>query len=418
MSAGLSLLKKICVQGARAYLREVSVEHFTPEERPCYDYVVQHHRTYGGLPSLEALHDNGYNLTMVRDNETADYYRDRMRTRFVVTTARDSIQDFNQAVTQGNAETLRGIVENLNTTIRRTSVESSVMTIAEAIERVTANYEAARTSPGIQGITLGYDYLDDVTGGAQPGDVITLAARTGMGKSFFLNEMALRAWLQGHSILLVSMEMTCEQTTTRMISQYTGINADHIRRGTMSWFTRDRYYEATAAMIAAAPFTLVDGSFRLGIEDVDGLVQEFNPDIVYVDAAYLLTPIERRFTEKGWERQREMSKEMKRLALARNKPVVQTVQLNKDAVKKSGEDLDVGMIGGTDGIAQDSSTVILLSNGPSPCEHSTRDLIVAKNHEGRKTWMRTRFEFDPVSLAYLADKDAGEDQGAASGVFA
>lgn len=405
MSTGLSLIKKICQQQSRNAFRRLNPDHFILDERPAFDFVNNYVRTFGSLPTLEALTENGFQLHTVRDNEVADYYMQRMADRFVVLQARDVLQPLQQALMANDAATIVSIISSLASTVRTTITGGSVLHLAEVIDQVIEGYERARLSPGIQGITLGYDWLDELTGGVQPGDMVTMAARTGMGKSYYLNHMAMSAWLLGTSCLYVSMEMTALQMVTRFIGQYTGINPEHIRRGTLSHYTQERFYAQTAEMRNGAPFTIVDGSFKLGPDEVDNLVQEFNPDLVYIDASYLLIPKEQRFTEKGWEKQREMSKDIKRICLSRNKGIIHTVQLNSDARKKRRDDLDSGMIGGSIGISQDSTTVIILTEGESPNEATTRDLLVDKNREGRRGWMRAGFYFEPLDFSFITSSD-------------
>ena len=411
----MSLLKKLCSQGSRTDFRALNPNYLIDTERPCYDFVSSFYRQYGNLPTLEALADNGFPMAMVRDNEPAAYYAERLGQRWVVLAARNVINDLQTAVVQGLPDQIRTIITTLAGDIRVVTTGGTVMSLAEAVDLVVEKYEQARMSPGIQGLTFGYDWLDDITGGAQPGDVISMAAKTGMGKSYILNHFMMSTWLSGASVLGVSNEMTGVQMTTRFIGQYTGINPDLIRRGTLSSWTQDAFYAQCDELRHGAPFTIVDGGFGLRMEDLENLVREFNPDLVAVDAAYLMIPREQRFTEKGWERQREMSKDIKRLAMATNKPVIQTVQLSSDAKQKKTSEMNSGMIGGSIGVSQDSTTVLILGEGATPHEHTTRDIFVDKNREGRKSWMRTKFTFDPVDFSYLTCKEAEEAAGIATG---
>lgn len=406
MSTGFSLIKTVCRQGSRQYFRQLSTELFTADEQPCYAFVGNYYRQYGQLPTDEALRDAGFNLALYRDNETADYYLNRCRARYVVLQARDRIQLLQQAIVQNNDTAIIERITDLYTAVRGSQQNGAVISMAEALEQVIENYEVARAQPGVQGITLGYPWLDENTGGAQPGDVITMAAKAGLGKSYFLNQMALSAWLAGSSVLMFSMEMTAVQMTTRMVGQYTGIPPEHIRRGTLSWWVRDQFYEHTQAITAGGPFTFVDGSFSLGVDQVDALVQEFNPDIVYIDGAFVAAPPETPFLETNSERQRKMSMDIKRIAMTRKRPIVCTFPLdNEDQANKRVAQSDAMIMDRP--IAHVSSAVILLTEGAAPFESITRDLILAKNREGRKSWMRTNFRFDPMDFNYIA---AEEDQ--------
>lgn len=410
MTTGLSLLKKLCVQQSRTSFREMNPDHLLEEEMPLFEIVNNHYRLYGVLPTLEALQDQGYSsIAMVRDNEPADYYIQRMAERHIVMQSRDIIQPLQQAVINGNAAVITELITSMGGVVRQTMTQSAVMTLGQALEQVMADYHIAHTSPGIQGLTFGYDWLDNITGGLQQGDLATLAAETNMGKSYFLNHFALSAWMSGASVLVISMEMTAVQMATRMLAQYTGVNPDFLRRGTMSHWTTQRVEAEVLAMANGPQFIIVDGSFDLKMDDVDNLVQEFNPDAIYVDAAYLIIPTERRHTEKGWERQREMSKDMKRLGMRRRKPICQTVQLSGDGYGQKKEKLNTGMIGGSIGIGQDSQTVMFLTPGQEPNAEAERDIIVGKNREGAKSWMRTNFLFAPMDFSYKTCKEAEAD---------
>lgn len=121
MSSGISLIKVLCRQGARSAFRRINPAHFIADERPCFDYVAGHYRTYGQLPTLEAMADNGFNLGLIRDNETADYYLDRISSRFIVLNTRNVIGDLQQAVIHNMSDRIREIVTDLAGVIRITT---------------------------------------------------------------------------------------------------------------------------------------------------------------------------------------------------------------------------------------------------------------------------------------------------------
>jgi replicative DNA helicase len=91
----------------------------------------------------------------------------------------------------------------------------------------------------ISGVTTKLRDLDMKLGGLQPSDLIILAGRPSMGKTALATNIAYnaaRAFLEsdgkeGAVVGFFSLEMSSEQLATRLISEYTRIPSNDIRRG-------------------------------------------------------------------------------------------------------------------------------------------------------------------------------------------
>ena len=83
-------------------------------------------------------------------------------------------------------------------------------------------------------MTLGWPTLDAATNGAMGGELVVIAGRPGMGKTYALIEMAHAAWLSGKSILFASMEMGLMQIARRWMGRLLGVNPNFIRAGQVS----------------------------------------------------------------------------------------------------------------------------------------------------------------------------------------
>ena len=121
--------------------------------------------------------------------------------------------------------------------------------LAEAIEMADI---ASRRKGAISGIATKFLDLDDMLGGLHNSDLLILAARPSMGKTALALNLAMNAAevLQAEyeekeaagelstdglnmpgSVGFVSLEMSAEQLTTRMLAMETALNASDIRRG-------------------------------------------------------------------------------------------------------------------------------------------------------------------------------------------
>ena len=237
-------------------------------------------------------------------------------------------------------------------------------------------------------------------------------ARPSVGKTYALLRMALAAWAEGCSILIVSMEMTPAQMIRRILGIRSGLNPDMIRKGQLSTYGLSRMLR-TAHELGdedRPPFNLVAGDFSKSTGDVDSLVQELRPDIVYIDASYLLRPQVRK--QARWEAVAQVHEELKGTAMNRGIPVVCTVQFNRAAKAGSRGAYDLSMIGNADAIGQVATVAIGLREGPTSERSTQRRFTVMKNRDGQVGEFTTRFQFEPMNfdvLSFSTTVDGGDD---------
>lgn len=409
MSLGLSLIHAVIQDGNRARVREMREGLFLPEELPTYNFFMDFYRRYGGLPTLIQMREGGYTLPPVAGQ--IDYIIDRCISRAVYNTVREQLPDFQNAIQRMDSERLRSIISTMHFTLQQQQSAQQVLSAVQAGEMVLTEMLAARANPDpIQGITLGWPGLDHYTSGAQPGEVVTWVARPNVGKSFAMSWLAKEIWLQGRSVLFVSMEMKSIAIMRRIMGTDTGINPDLIKRGTVSMFGEELMRQRIEAYRGMPDFHLFAGNMKSSIGTVDALVQEYDPDAIIIDAQYLLEPSKKLSgAAKQWEQLSEVGKEGKDMAMARNKPLHQSVQFNRSQKKGSQGD-ELSNIGGTDVVGQISDIVVAITEGKQPNEQIRRKLDMVKNREGEKGAIEINFLFEPLDFSEIADSNSEPEQ--------
>ena len=84
----------------------------------------------------------------------------------------------------------------------------------------------------ITGTPSGFEDLDNITGGFQPGNLIILAARPAMGKSALMANFAENAALTSDkAVALFSLEMSEGELAQRFIASQASIKGDDLRKG-------------------------------------------------------------------------------------------------------------------------------------------------------------------------------------------
>ncbi len=406
MSIGHALLRVLIENGSSSAVRELTPELFTQEELPAFEFLRNFHTTYGGLPSVDLMNVEGYDLSVPRGPMA--YYVDECRKRAIYNYINGAQGQLLESLRTRDMDGAIQVIQSSLNSVSSLRTEEDVITLQEAARRVMEQYDEAHLHPGRQGITLGWNILDDVTGGAENGDLVTIVARTNIGKSWTLVWMALQAWRAGHSVLFASMEMTTEAVVRRFIGLERTVNPRFIREGRLSIMRETEIRRSIDGMTSRPPFHLLSGNMKKETSDLDALIQEFVPDIVLVDAGYLMKPKGGKQWRAKWEEAATVATELKDLCLARNRPIIQSVQFSKQQKDGDKSEPDLMNIGGTDEIAKLSSIVIGVLGGLHPRENIRRRYKVIKARESEvNTEFTTRFEFYPLNFSVVEEGSEG-----------
>lgn len=408
MSVGLQLISTIVRDGSRSTMAEITPQLFVNDETRAYHFMREHYREHGNIPNVETFREHG--ITFPPAPENVDYYLDRLRRRARYNILVEFQASLNEAVRQRRSEDAADIMREILSRTSGIMAQSDLISLADLGDRMLEEFETRRFISGLQGVTYGWPYLDQITGGLENGDLTVVAARPNLGKSYTLLKMAHEAWLSGRSVLFVSMEMKLIPLTRRLVGIHTGINPELIRRAQLSTHAVQTVRETVASFRDGErpPFNLVAGDFKKTVGDIDAIIQQYNPDVVYIDAGYLLQPESRAGKKDRRELISEVIQELKSVAMRRNRPIVVSVQLNRTIKRKQKGDVDVGQIAETDVIGQIASVIIALQESENQdFANARRKLTIIKNREGSVyDSFEINFTFSPVNMAQLDGEGA------------
>lgn len=409
MSVGLKLLRACIEHTNESIVRKASSEFFLEEERPVLLYVKEHLDTYGALPTADEVTSAGHPLSTLRQSSSPDYYYDLLRKRFAYSEVNERhprlVESMRSRDTDGVIEVLSEMLQEA----RRAIGTSSFTTISDELVGVASDYLEAKNAPGLRGVPTGWDTLDEATCGLMGGDLVVIAGRPSMGKSWLLMEMAYAASRANNPIAFISMEMGMRQIARRWLGRSTRINPNFIRSGEIGSHPEQRMMQAIDSESDRSPVHLLSGDMKKDCGAIEEMVLEFTPSCVYVDAAYLLSPSGRKMGYiSRWESISEVIRELKQIAIRYDIPVVASVQFNRNQKNKSKKSFDLGDIAGSDSIPQDASIVLGVRDGASPNESTQRIIEVMKNREGESPRFATAFTFTPVDLSEVPLVEDGQ----------
>ena len=404
MSLGLELLASVAQNGSSETLREVFEELFIEgEEREVYNYMVRHRRRYQEIPNLRRVEEHT-SVELPDPEGTTSYLLDQLYDRMMYNAVRQPFHDLRQSLSSANAEGIREYVGELRRAVQRSSriSASGVTSIGDLGDRLLSQYQTRANALGLVGISTGWPFLDDESGGYQNGDFVSYVARTSIGKTWLLVYQAYRAYLQGRSVLFVSTEMTKEQVANRVVCLKAGIDPRFVKRGTLCHWSRGRYRDAAVGFDDPDRFGIYAGNIGRSTDDVDGLIEEHNPDIIFIDGFYLLKPTSAGRGAGRFEKVYYVTDEIRNISLGRDRPIAVSTQFNRESGSK-GKGGSLENIAYADAIATHSTMVVSVKD--SQRAHGVREMELLKGREGERGSWSIKYGFRPPDFSQLTEDE-------------
>ena len=275
------------------------------------------------------------------------------------------------------------------------STQRKPSALTPLLEEVIARHEQLRIGTYTSGIELGFPFVDKLTGGAQKGDLVVLIGMSGTGKTYLLCRSAEHAAKAlGKRVLFVTMEMTGFQIARRIAAIGSQVNPSKLRLGLLDVFALDkvREYTDTWKNRDDDDFLFIEGKVGTGVSEIAVHVQEYRPDVVYIDGLYMIKPVSGGKDMKRWELVLNAVEELKQLALGENIPIIATTQYSRKGSKDGLEG-----IGYSYAIAQAASVGISIENSEdtpigSLGDYEYKILRIVKNREGELGAVRLKYD--------------------------
>ncbi|HHT97934.1 MAG TPA: AAA family ATPase [Clostridiales bacterium] len=308
------------------------------------------------------------------------------------------------------------IMDKIATSLSQVSVDATageMFNINDVIDEFEAETkEILSTGGNVTSINSAYPTIDYYTQGWGATHLITVGARTGVGKSVFAINNAVAAMSQEKTVLFFSLEMTRREVLSRIIASLSMIPIQKIEKAhPLTDDEKERQKEALSFIrnsklkIDTNPHVTVEYIKRAAIKQAqsdDGL------DLIIIDYLQLIANDGIRNRQEAVA---DVSRNMKILAKELNVPVIVLVQLNRERRDDDGDSTPkIYDIRESGAIAQDSNVVILIDrnmNEDTEVIDPKATFIIAKNRQGESNKyisVRTRLE----SSLFIDDNKKGQ----------
>lgn len=271
-----------------------------------------------------------------------------------------------------------------------------VISLSDAIDEFMTKLDVVheRHRQGkVSGIPTNFKAIDQVLGGLQPSDLITLAARPAVGKTSLCLNIAYQimgdSYRAGKNVLMFSLEMGREQLVRRLISMESHVDQVQLRNGS--------FEEESWEKIVSASDNLREG--QMWIDDTAGLSltdmrsrarrtqQEHGLDLIIVDYMQLMKALNDngKIPDNRVQEVSMLSRGLKELARELNVPVLALAQLSRAVEQRQSKVPQLSDLRESGSIEMDSDVVMFIHRDekmPLMNNGYILNIMIAKHRNG------------------------------------
>lgn len=391
----LHTLTSLVNEGLVKNINKLEEKYFLQEELPAYKFIEKYLHKYNQLPKLETCRQEGFALPEA--HESFEYYLEGIRARYVRVMLNNAFAPENIAqLLAKNPQETAEVLEIMKSDIESVYRSKELTDIFEGADDVYKFMHEAMAG-GVMGISSGSAILDSLTHGFKPADFIVLFARPGVGKTFLLLAFARAVLDQGKIGLFINNEMSDLEIQQRFWASVMGLNTNLMYEGEIQTphFEKLKKKKEDLKRLGSN-LHVFNPSKRLNIIRLKSLILEVQPDVIFIDSAYLLAPDPStvKSSSGSLDRLNSVVEDLRNLAKHLNIPIIAVAQANRASVGK--KTTDTTAIAGSDYWSQMASVMLHLD------EHATDDKFLigtlVKNRGGK-------CKEDGESIQFMIDND-------------
>lgn len=259
--------------------------------------------------------------------------------------------------------------------------------IREVLIDVHGHLRDLQENPGdVQGTKTGFSALDRVLVGMGNSDLILVGARPGMGKTSFVLNIGTNVAIQTKkTVCIFSLEMSCEQLVSRVLSSEAMVDSTKLRSGLLEKDDWDKLASVSATL--AGTDILIDDTTGITVTGMKAKLRRVkNLGLVVIDYLQLMQSDGR--NDNRVQEVSEISRSLKLMAKELNVPVICCAQLSRGPESRTDKKPMLSDLRDSGAIEQDADVVMFLyrneyyDTDASSQDTSVAEVIVQKNRHG------------------------------------
>lgn len=388
-------------------IKGLTSEYF-PQLTAEFNFIYKHFKEYNQIPSLPTFLNAFPDFEVIEVNESVDYLLSelhREKNEAFMATTFNKIRDL----------LMNGKTEQAMTLFSDSAAQLSSKKHLEAVDILNdiSRYDAYLDKCNDFNryyVSTGFKELDDIIGGWDRNEeYATIAARSGIGKTWVMIKCITAAVERGLTVGVFEGEMTVNKLGYRFDTLMSHISNGKLIHGNIDASHNYKQYldklkENHTGKLYVLTRDMVEG--KCGVNALRGFVEKYNLDILFIDQHSLLDDDHN--AKQPFERAANISRDIKVLQVTKHIPIITVSQQNRSSIEE-GKFAGTENIAQSDRIAQDSTVILFLTQ-----KDDIMTINIAKSRDGGSfKQLKYAINFDKGQFTYIPEEaDVKGDEGA------
>lgn len=383
MNTEAEVISAVCKHKDISVLLQDNVDELFVSHRDIWDGLKSYYYKFKSVPDVDVLTERYNNFEPASVKAETGYYLDQLKDEFLSSKIKNMLLSAGGSLkSQAAAKVLFDIQSEISKLSRMTNTvrDLDITDYQDAEKHIMALRERSEAMGGSPGIMTGFKAMDVAyPTGMAPGHLIVVIGWPGRGKTWATSYLACKAWEQGYKPMIISLEMSPEGMRDRIYTMLGSgaFRASDFSRGNIN--LDDFNHWATKKFADKRGFVLVsnEGMGEVTPQTVQGKIDQHRPDLVICDYHQLFNDSKKSNSEV--ERNRNVSREFKLMAVRNNIPVIDITAATADDVSDHDNPPMLNQVAWSKAIEYDADMAFAVHRTP---DTNIIEIISRKNRHG------------------------------------
>lgn len=380
-------------------LLQGNVDRLLRTNTDVWDFMRSYYEQNQAVPSADIVQGKFMDFDYIPETGATKHHLDELRSQYLEDHVKLMLREAATNVQDGKTpEAMDGLLKE---TARLRQVTSPVRDLdVSNVDDAVAYFQKLQEEQanGIHGIYTGLAGFDNyLPAGITKGQLGVLLAYPAIGKSWMALYLAVQAWKNGKSPLIVSLEMTETEVRNRIFTIIGQGMWSHrkLSRGDVEIDMLKRWMEKDFAGKPQIHIISNEGVGEVTPSVLRGKIDQYNPDIVFVDYLNLMNSNNK--TENEVVKMKNLSRELKLLAISEEIPIVAISSATPDDVTDMNSVPTLGQTSWSRQIAYDADWLLALGRAANS---DVLEAVFRKNRNGFLGEFYVQVDFDSGRFIY------------------
>ena len=383
MNTEAAVITSVCKNKDISTILADNVDEIFQSHRDVWEGLKSYYYKFKSVPEVNVLTEKFRDFEPVNVNAETGYYVDQLKNEYLAGRMRNLLMKSGASLKDNAASRVLSDMQSEIASLSRltSNVRDVDLTDYELAEKhILAVQERSAIMGGSPGIKSGFTALDlAYPTGMAPGHLIVAIGWPGRGKTWMTSYLACKAWEQGFKPMIVSLEMSPENMRDRIYTMLGSgmFRASDFSRGQIN--IDDFHHWAKKRFDDKNGFILVsnEGTNEVTPQTVQGKIDQHRPDLVICDYHQLFNDTKKSNSEV--ERNRNISREFKLLAVRNNIPVIDITAATMDDVSDQDAPPLLSQVAWSKAIEYDADMAMAVHRHP---DTNIIEVVSRKNRHG------------------------------------